>query len=242
MQKTCFNFNTKIWKIEPCGNHLLVELRDSETLSVEWKLVDIENEHILHTITHKESWWHSVAGTTKEHIVFHKFEQSKTPKISSVLIYNVQDYSFQLFNNTALKEITQNRIILQNQNGEEITISSNTTYQPTITEPLVYHEDNQYFKDFEELINSIDNQKIIKQCEYVENQDFIIFSYFLPNSRNLSSNLIVINKEGLVILREKLNDTLTGIVSNTFIIFNDKIVYIKNDKELTIIGLSNDAS
>src|SRR5690606_38770341 len=90
--------------------------------------------------------------------------------------------------------------------------------------PVQYLAGEGYFKDVSSFIQHKLAAESVGLLEYAEFNNFIVVSYYLQLPENkLANYLVVFDAGGQILLKECLGEGLTGLGSDTFIIFNQNL-------------------
>ena len=241
MQKVSYQFSESIWKVLPFSQgKLVLELRDKNNYTSSWKIINSNESHVSFTYKIEDnSWWWSLVDCFPPYLFLHELRQGKIPEIVRTKEINSTSFNQEVIHeNKFLTEVTNTSYILANKNGEreKIPFSNETENKSSVSKTHLYLETSEYFDSFKEIILSYTGNEAIKQCEYAEFNDLISLSFFIERDRNLSCHLIVLDKEGNLLLHDELAQNLSGIYTESFSVIENKIVFVKNENEIHIFG------
>lgn len=218
---------------------MLLELRNKEKYSASWKVIDMTMEHVHFSYEpNKNSWWLNSTETHAPYFFLHELKQGKTPEISSThLIDTSGNKKTEIIPNTSLQQTTPNGFLLSDKNGgnSEYFLERLSPNKSVSVTPELYLENTSHFETFKETIKFYRNEEIITQCEYLETNTLIYITYFIKKDSNLSCEILVLSKDGEVVLQDVLAQNLSGVFTESFCKIDDKIIYVKNDNEIHII-------
>lgn len=239
LQKISYQFDESIWKILPFGpNSLVLELRNKEKYTCQWKIIDLKTEHIHYQHQEKgNSWWYSVVEAKNPYVISHKMKQGKTPETEEVLILNSHDSEKnQKIGHLQFNGFTPDGIRLKNQNGEETALALefiNETKNEVIS-PVIYLQNNEHFNEFSELIHSYQSHIAVNQCEYLEFKEWIVIGYYTQAGDQLDAHLLILDQEGKQLDYCQIGTGLQGIINGMFFAFQQHIIYIQNENEIHV--------
>jgi len=240
VQKISYQFDQSIWKVLPFSKgRLLLELRDKQKYTASWKIIDTDTEHVhfSHEIK-KDSWWYNSIETSPPYFFLHQLRQGKTPEIVNLKVIDTskQEQS-EDYKSSTLNEITPEGFIKTDDSGEpeRITLDNLTHNKSSCVTSTLYTESSEHFVNFKEAIKNYTNKEAVRQCEYIETEKLVAFSFFFEEKNNLSCHLLVLNTEGFVLLHEEMANSLDGVFTESFTLIDNKIIYIKNDNEIHIL-------
>jgi hypothetical protein len=104
--------------------------------------------------------------------------------------------------------------------------------------PVNYLAGEPYFNEVKQFIAHELKVEPVRALEYAESSDFIVVSYYLQNSdTKLDNYLVVFNTDGRLVLKECLGVGLSGLGSDTFIIFNQNLYFLQYKDILKVYKL-----
>jgi hypothetical protein len=106
------------------------------------------------------------------------------------------------------------------------------------TYPVAYRDGEVYFSDVQEFITHQFSEEPVQALEYAELNNYIVVSYYLQGADSkLTNYLAVFDTAGNLLLKECLGTGLTGLGSDTFIIFNQILFFIQQKNILKVFKL-----
>ncbi|MDX2189741.1 MAG: DUF4905 domain-containing protein [Bacteroidota bacterium] len=244
-------FDLPIWKIYPNNTKsaLCVEFRDASTLSAKFGLLDLSNcSWKWIDIFNANNWWTGVETFHNNIIYFHHYDPTLFSKHLGVIAYHpfenkikwqLKMATFVKIENDflwALKLKEEIPVRFDLESGNEI-VDQNSAYQ-IIQEkinciyPNIFQIGELQFEKIKTFLLNKFTQSIYQSVEYLEFDQLIIISYYTKSDSAITNNLLIINREGSVLLHEKLQQEAKGIGFGTFFIYNRILITIKNTSEL----------
>jgi len=216
------SFSNNIWKIHAFEgvSYLVLEIRNQDGLQVSFAVIDLKESKIfLDNIVLEESWWISVADLTDKQVVFYTFDADKNPEVKEYLGYDINDKEV-LWKSKNLPESTSH----DKNNSLEI--------------PFYYQPGTDYFKTVEAFIQGYFKESVVKAVNYLERDNEVLISYFSEAKGKLVNKLLVMDKEGDVLLTENLGVFDNGISDNTFFIINNTLIFVKGVTDFFMYDLN----
>ncbi|MCC9168394.1 DUF4905 domain-containing protein [Pontibacter harenae] len=101
--------------------------------------------------------------------------------------------------------------------------------------PVLYLEQDAYFEQVQEFIEQELGDKAVNGMEYAEIEQNIIISYYTADATNKLHNVLaVFSFDGELLLKENIGTSLSGIGSDTFLIFRHDLIFIQDRNILRI--------
>ncbi|MBL6445524.1 DUF4905 domain-containing protein [Fulvivirga sp. 29W222] len=258
-----YSFNGKIWNI--ISHHekelLLLEVREDEKFQVHYNLLNTRTgQFVLEGLTFEESWWIGAASLTGNIILFYTFPDQDNPDVKDVFAYD-----FQLKKVLWKKEhqniidVAGGKAWLMDEDGETATcynlltgdslkmnessiISANgkgEVENKFLKKPFNYREGSDYFNTVSQFLAASVSLHIVKSVDYYEDDQVLIMSFYYPNKNNkLANDLLAVDHNGNHLLMEKLGDNLNGISDDTFFIYDNKLIFVKDNVNFFIYQLN----
>ncbi len=258
--KSAFSFSStvKIWKLltDHEAHYLYLELRDEEAHQVSFAAYDLQARELLWDDLHfEEDWWVSLSVAEGQLLVLHTYEDSDNPEVKSFFaIHNDtkkvvwQDQRLQVLNvyqgklygfikedtATSYKSISLETNDQHNLSDEETArvLERASAENKYIRHPFHYVEEDAYFGTVSRFVQHYLNQQIKVGCEYLDENGLIFISYYMEEDKALANYLLVLDKEGELLLHEKLDDQLVHIGLGTFMLARNQLIYVKQKREL----------
>ncbi len=264
-----FSFEIPIWRMlaEVTGQWMALELRDTETHELQFRLLDLKTERLFEQqIDIEDAWWAGIVDLKGDYLVLHKFQDSDNPEKKTFFVVDIFTHKISwLPENFIFSGITQNAIYGYEKAGEslqtykEISLSKGTEkalnqreYEQKvnkltkeegenkdITYPFYYPEDHAYFATVKAFLIRFLQIHAVKGCEYLEHRQAIIISYYIYEGKALANYLLVMNTSQEVVLHERIDAQLEGVGADTFFVVKNKVIYIKDKHQLIGYALEN---
>lgn len=255
-----FEFEGIIWKIhiDAHTDHVALELRDAQEWNTSFAWADLKN-NTLHwkNFSLDENWWLAMVGVHNQMILLHKFPKAERPEPSGILALNAQNKSVQwhLPNHQIQDWQGEQLIALHKQANQEVVYQSIDLYSGKInylndqytrpehqesTEfryPQQYQQGTAYFDTVANFLADILKHKILQTVDYLEFKNFIIINYFFQENKNIQNNLLILDSNVRILLHEELIAQSQGIGLDSFFMYKDYLLFIKNKSQLEIFQL-----
>ncbi|MTI30183.1 DUF4905 domain-containing protein [Cytophagales bacterium RKSG123] len=244
--------------MNPEGDLLVLEIRDHENHLVSFSAINLETKQLLWDgLTFEESWWLGLTALEKNILLIHEFEDSQNPENQKLfaldvskqeVLWAVSDFTYLCTEGKQVVGFTRegeeryfSTIDLLNGKistlGETAArfIQQKAKAKQTNTKtdfPIHYTEENAYFQNFSEFLESKLYIKAVKACDYLEYGNKIIISYYSIEKENLANFIVVFDESGQQLLHEKLDENLEGVGMDTFFRTNDQLIFIKNKTQI----------
>jgi hypothetical protein len=120
--------------------------------------------------------------------------------------------------------------------GEEISgvnsEKASTNMPSELFLPFHYSEENPHFQKVKYFLKSFADVEIVGACNYLEHNEFILISAHQKMEQNLKSTLWLFDSSGELIFEEMLSLSCKGLASDTFYIVNDRLIFVKEKREI----------
>lgn len=249
---TVIDFKTAIWIVHPHPTlpMLVVELRDNQTRTVDFALVNLRlKTKVWEGLALQDDWWSGVQVVNEKYLILYGFEDANNPvrkglyvyKLDSkVLVYTQSDAVFEYLDSnilyyriisdtasqlykvdlTNLKIESMDNFAMQNQQSEN-----------QLETPVFFSPEDVLFGKILQLCEqyiSVDNAAAI---EYLEYNQFVCVVITI-GSVDAVQHLVVVDADGKLILSETIAQNLKGISLGTFFINHGYLVFVKDYSQL----------
>lgn len=232
------------------GNHqrLFLEIRNPDDKTVSFSALNLQNNQWLwKDLVFEEPWWISLRAIEGDILLFTIYTDTNNPDKKSVLAYHVvrkelawwrNGFSLTSVNRRTVrgvdakfpgKESILDLFTGQLVAGGDFDLGDSQNFP--VIRPFQYEEDTAYFVTVKDFLHSRLGISPVASIEYLEIKDLIMVSVFLKEE-GLANYLYVLDADGQVLMTEKLGEHLKGIGLDTFFVFSDKLIFIKNKNEL----------
>lgn len=201
-----------VWKIsEVCDDKIAVEIRNEELLEVSFEVLDISNPHIESVIIDDQNWNTGLVGITSEKLVVKELLDENDP--SSYELYAIDINSLE-------KEKTDGNTESSGNNND-------------LRYPSFYKKESSDFQLITDFLaeRSID---VVHGAEYLEWVGGIVMAYYQKEESGLTRSIICLDLNGKVLLNEKIDEKMFGVVFQSFFTFTDLLIFVRNRKELLV--------
>jgi hypothetical protein len=249
--KFSYHFPGTIWATlaVPDKDILIIEVRDDVKFQVQFSAIDFRaNEFLWKEIALKESWWIGLTAANNSTVLLHTYINKGNPDHKNLIAldifsgsvrWEIEEFSFfdwgdgEIAGHLTRDELVQATIeintgTLKEKIWEVKTIPENT--EPI--KPVRYFEGTPNFETVKKFMESRTNYHPTKGIEYLEWKDWIIVSLYTDEGGSLANYLLVLDKNGEVLLEVKLGEKLPGLGTDTFFMLSGCLFLIKNKKEL----------
>lgn len=252
-----YSFQGKVWNIVAAedGEHLLLEVRDDEAFQATYFLLDLESlEFKMTNVSFDEPWWIGIGHVSKELILFFIYENQDNPDKKIYFVYDVHQSSIlwereglaivSVNNNLAhnLDVATQEYNYLDLKSGENITPTqvTPTSENKKLKHSFHYPEGSDYFKTVSQFLASLLTVTIVGGVDYFQYDNHtVVISYYQKLQKGLLNRLIIVDKNKEIIFQETLGEGLSGISDDTFFIYNDNLIFVKEKHHFFIYSLTD---
>lgn len=101
-----------------------------------------------------------------------------------------------------------------------------------VIRPFQYKEGTAHFDTVKHFLGARWGIVPVALVEYLEFEALIIMSFFVKE-QGLANYLYVLRSNGELLAEEKLGERLPGVGFDTFYIFSDQLIFVRNKNELT---------
>ncbi|MBX9851603.1 MAG: DUF4905 domain-containing protein [Cytophagaceae bacterium] len=233
---------------------MALELRKEENREVSFSCIQLSDKKTLwQCVTLPEKWWVSITAFEKGMILAHGYKDPQNPEPKGIyaldengkLLWENQQYNFVASDDDFLvvADITEENKYkrLNPKTGKEMGVFDEPVKIFRPRNPTIhsnhYSAENIYFSRLSSFILTFTGKTAEASVEYLEHKEKIIISFYAKESEKLVNYLLVINQEGTEEFKEVINEDGKGIALESFFVFNDLLIFIKNKKELVIIEL-----
>jgi len=237
-----------------CDNEagvLALEIRNNAKYNASYAAFDLKkNKFINKKIQPAERWWTSMLSVNKESLILYQYHDQQSPDVKDIFALDLKKgKQLWLHHQVILQNVENEKLTVLRQNDDNIEnmiitlpegklkpFSDDVVQQKIdkIEQPQHYKENSEYFDTVSKFVNKKYNISPIKAVDYLEVKEFIIISYYLLTNegKSLNNELLVLNEQGEILLKEKLAKDLKGIGMDTFVIINGLLIMIKDKNTL----------
>lgn len=245
-----------IWKISVHNTKplLILETRDAERRKTTFFAIDIEKQEIKwekHQL--QNSWWLGLEIIVGDKVFLHSYEDIQSPLHKGIMALDIITGK-ELWSNQELVYAGLNRqnlvmkfsgdehskfLEVDPQNGAILI----TIDQPIFTvqehnhlviNPTHLVEGSTHFSRILDFIQQSTGKMGVLAIDYLEYNEHIILAFYIKEDDMLSNYLMLVNEAGKLLFCEAIEVNLKGVGKDTFFVFHNKIVFIRNKSELFI--------
>jgi hypothetical protein len=232
---------------------LIIETRDDQNFQVQFSALDFKrNEFIWSGLKLKESWWIGMTAANEKTLLFHTFINKGNPDHKNLIAYDifdqkirweVEEFSFFDWNTSEIQgyntkdDLTQATINIESGIVTEKPWENKPLVeQEGLIRPVLYAEGVAHFETIKKFIQQKVQLTTSKAVEYLEYEEWIITSFYVEEA-GLANYLFVFDKNGAVLLKEKLGESLQGLGVDTFFMLSGCLFLVKNKSELVVYSV-----
>jgi len=240
---------------------LILEIRAEETRRVRFVALDLASKKLLWEQDKlSETWWVGLFSTEGDKVVVHGFKDLQNPVHQKVFVldlrtgkqlwHNVDFKALKLVDNSLYVTEEDNALILKLDSTTgakmgELSLESFRTLEEDqgdggssyLTKPFHYSHENQYFHKLNSFIQQVTGKGAEKLVEYLEHKSKIIVSFYSSEAEKLVNYIIVTDEEGQIFFQDIIATGLSTVALESFFLWKDQLIFIKNRKELVIFEL-----
>lgn len=226
---------------------MFLEIRDEKEKKVTFSALHMDSEILLWTnVAFDEPWWISLADTSGSLLFLKVYTDTHNPDQKSILAFDFEKEIIVWWrNNFALTAVNETKVIGTDTGlGTKLVILDLRTGQPdkeqtvfpvvrnfSLIKPLQYHQDTAHFETLRDFLKLKCSLSPVTVIEYLEFQSLLFISCFVQEN-DLANFLFVFNKDGEKLLEEKIGEQLKGVGIDTFFIFSETLIFVRNKSML----------
>lgn len=229
---------------------ILLQVRNEELHQTTFTVVNlISGESLIKERRFEESWWLGITAFVDNYAVLHVYEDEQNPQHKSLFVWDIEsDQVVAEFKNTTLIESNERGMLIRNEESQKAFDWAGNTIQNWETEegsgdtnkvhyPFHFQEEDEDFATIKSFIEQAVNVSPTSGADYLEYHDLVLLSYNIKEEQGLANYLLVSNTDGEVIFHQKINTSTSGTGRDTFFIFEQKLVYIKDYNTISVYEL-----
>ncbi|MGC1242121.1 MAG: DUF4905 domain-containing protein [Chryseosolibacter sp.] len=239
-----------IWNILADGNspRLFLEVRDVDQKKVSFSALNLQNyEWLWKDVVLEERWWVSMTAIAGDKLLLTIYTDTNNPDKKSLLAYDVlkkeiswwyNGFSVSAANTLYVKGIDARfpakEIILDLFTGtpvQNVDFHLEDSQNFPVIRPFQYEEGTAHFNTVRDFLVSRLGIGPVATIDYLEWGRLIMMSVFVKEN-DLANFLYGFNSSGALIFKETLGENLKGVGLDTFFIYSDHLIFVKNKKEL----------
>lgn len=252
-------FSGVIWKIiaDSDTGFIYVETRDGDKRKATFHAVDLQAKKMLwEDLSILDPWWSSLKAAHNGKLLVIKFNDPDMPEQRGFAVADGKTGKLLWGKDDAqVMQTGQDGIIVATGNEEDTAYlkadwtTGKTTGSISMKElfsgfnkkvqasslvlyPFHFEEENSFFIKIQEYIEIITQHKAVRMIEYLEKGDKVLISYYIYIEEKLTNFILVADEKGTLLVHETLNAGLKGIGMDTFFVWKDQLIVVKNTNEL----------
>ena len=237
----------------------MVELRDAESKSVSWALVDLAlNKVLWQESTPATDWWTMLTGFAGNRVFLHNYRFPELPEPTDLLALSAAEGELQwalpgwLF----VRELAHSgQIIVAQKQPEsiqyrlcnaELGLLKDTVLEqdlpkavvPNYRTPVRYEPPDVHFGVLSSFLGKIAGVTTPNVIDYLESDPYLVFSYYLYEQKKTAQYLLVADRSKEIIYHNQLSDNRPGLSQDTIILAGDYLVFLRSTNELISLKLA----
>jgi outer membrane protein assembly factor BamB len=261
-----FSFDSLVWKIsaDAQNNILALELRDHDSRSVDFAAIDLKSNKILwQGVKLEETWWLGLNTCYHGRIYLHSYKDPQNPEHKDIFALDARtgkiawkdtEKTFYLISEKQLiamqgDEDNRKYIGLDPATGKtlielslkdvfKIASGKKVPESEKIRNPFHFSAEHPYFSKISDFVKEITGEQAVIAADYLENGEQVIISFYLYSTDGMSNHIILVDENGVIIFRACLAAQIKGIGFDTFFVFENVLIFVKEKKELIFLKIS----
>ncbi|MFN0050487.1 MAG: DUF4905 domain-containing protein [Cytophagales bacterium] len=253
-------FNGHIWRIIPDFETqcLVIEIRNYEHRIVTFAAINLRKKAVLwQNFSLKETWWIGIEAVKCGHIYFHGYNHIQYANHLAISCLQIESQKILWERSDIIfHSIDKNQLIAQKKNQDfshlfltldlktghtlsEFEGILNNSIEPnaSVFYPIMYDAQDEAFSRLVIFLQKKLEFVVVNAVEYLEYNDFIIISFYIKEGDKLQNRLILLDKDAFLLLDLILDQNLDGIGTQTFLVLNNQLIFVKHKTELSIYDL-----
>ena len=248
--KFSYRFQDPVWETKASGRLLIVNTRNPDSLESGFSLISLEDKALIwENLRFEEEWWVSVYHMTDELIVFQQFEDSHNIDDRSVFGFDpMKQESVWSMENVRLTGANGDQLYMRWEEDQELIYNVRKkdwdTRKLQIDEvrdflyPIHYEADNPHFETLARFLKLKQGIDLEGSCDYLESGGLIFIAANHVNEGKKSLSLYVFDNSGHLLMEESLESGVKGLVSGTFFIAKEALIFVTGKNELKIYSIN----
>jgi hypothetical protein len=263
-QIASYKFKRNIWKIlaDSLSDFLVVILQDSTEFvySIAYIRLSNDSDEVQYLdIPFEGNWLPALLYQNK--LIFQSYPDTRLPSSEQIWVYDLlvkrtlfhlPTHSFHSILNDRLicYRLVDSELKYEIIDWQDGTLIENLIHSPvqmqTIEDdrlvfPEAYPEDSSQFVTVRNFLSNRFQIQPVKVLDYLEYREMVFISYFLPKKLSkmdgFSNYLLILDTNAQILLNECINSFGKGITFDSFLIVNQKLIFLKNRNELIVYAL-----
>ena len=252
-------FEGQVWRVFPVPGkaRLVVECRYSTDRKVSFSSIDLKTAKVNGVFQDpEEPWWLSVSQVMEDYLILHGFRDAQHPEPLGIWVLKTDDAKLLWKNKSwTLAEPAEGEVIQMKDGGagsepffihlkngskaSEIKASGQNLSSSSAPDTSAhYSEGTEAFEEVQSFLKDLYGFHPVSGLDYQEYADRVVISFYLYEKEAYTNRLLVLDAEGNTLLNETLSDGNKGIGSGTFLIHENKLVFVRQLSTLVLYDLS----
>jgi len=250
------HFPFQVWKIHYTQNHLLVELRDSELRVLKLMYLSLDSMEVLAESDQDIlSWWDNVVYVYGNYVAISTYKDPKFPDTQGVKVLDIvngnllwQEDSWRILegNTDCLSVVKDPKFPLRVEKVQiasgELTVQNSEIAHSDLHLPELYTEGDVFFEQVAEFL-AAKQFKPEKVVEYLDYCSLILIGIYTNDIKNdlsvIQASILVFDSQGKLLNNYKCGHTEQGIGMGMYFVVKDRLVFVRDKKEIVILELSH---
>lgn len=252
-----YAFSQSIWRIlphpSPTSNLWAIELRDADTKTASWALLDLDQSIVLwHTTPEATEWWTTLTAFYDTTLYLHNYRYPDIPEPTDLLAVSAREGKLKwvLPGIVLVGEAPEKTaLIVARKNSEGVAyhladpesglLFGTASNDPLLvsetlpsTAPIRYLPGDTYFETVTTFMEKLVGKHEWRAVDYVESNPYIAFSYYLYEGGKIAQRLLIINDRKEIVHHETLSENRQGIGRDTILLKSGILLCLRNNNEL----------
>jgi hypothetical protein len=258
-----FPFKGIIWKLslDASENLLVLEVRNEEDRSVNFSGLDVKNKMLLwQSASPENSWWMGLESAGDGKVYLHKYKDPQNPIHEGITvldgktgkeIWQDPKKTFLALSDGFViasegEDEDKKYLKLESKTGKAVQeldtkalfkARSNQKQNESLKNSFHFSAESPHFSKIAGFVKQITNMEPVTGMDYLEYEEQVVISFYLYAKEGLENYLLVIDEEGNIRFKECLGTHLKGIALDTFFVFGDLLIFVKEKKEIVIFKI-----
>ncbi|BDD03315.1 DUF4905 domain-containing protein [Aureibacter tunicatorum] len=250
--------------MDPDQGLMVLEERDQANMEMTFSCIDLLNDKVLFEgLLFEDSWNLGINALMGNLMIMHKYKDADNPIVEKVFAYDINKEAILWeAENFGIERVSEDSLIgyferegehfphvldimtgeaeyLDDQAYKEALIGAAKKGAEKMDEslaqyPLHYTEENDHFETFRKFIEQKMGLKPEKAVDYLETDTWLILSFYTIKGNGLDNILLVLDKDGNVLLNTLINANSKGIAFDPFFVYQNKLIFVRDRGELCI--------
>lgn len=248
-------FESQIWRLVPDSSekYLILEERNFESRTVSFSALDLHSlKFIWNSIVFTEKWWLGIECAFKGRLLLHGYNHVQYANHLGIKCIDISTGK-ELWENMSkvFYSVDEGCVYAQNKDeympevltvldidsGKHLgdTAFANVAFDSTENShyPLFFTQDDDAFGKINLFLAKKWGVNAENAVEYMEMPNHIIISYYIAGT----NKLLWLNRNGEEIMHTAINQNCEGVGKQTFLVCANKLIFVKDKKEICVYEL-----